>query len=381
MLQIFQPNLDRQRNNKMQIQIISFTERGIYLSKQIAQSIGNEVELFTKCSKVKEDVIRVEQDKPMSTKVYYVAESIGEWTKKQMEEKKTLLFIGACGIAVRAIAPYLTDKLQDNAVLVMDECGNYVIPILSGHIGGANEIAREIAEHIGAIPVITTATDLNRKFSVDLFAKRNGLFIANKEGIAKVSSKILARKVVTMVVRQGHLTEDVVLPEGIKILSDFVCLEEQAADIVIDTKEQDSEVLLWLRPKEYIIGIGCKRGKEEEKINSFIRKKLEEQGILMEQIAAVASIDKKKDEQGIVAWCRKNKIPFLTFTSEQLQQIKGEFSSSDFVKEQMGVDNVCERAALCACEYGGLLICKKYAEEGMTIAIAKREWRLVFDEK
>ena len=149
MLQIFQPNLDRQRNNKMQIQIISFTERGICLSKQIAQSIGKEIELFTKCSKVKEDVIRVEQDKPMSTKVYYVAESIGEWTKKQMEEKKTLLFIGACGIAVRAIAPYLTDKLQDNAVLVMDECGNYVIPILSGHIGGANEIAREIAEHIG----------------------------------------------------------------------------------------------------------------------------------------------------------------------------------------------------------------------------------------
>ena len=105
--------------------------------------------------------------------IRYVEEGMGEWAGKQMAEKHTLLFIGACGIAVRAIAPYITDKLHDSAVLVMDEGGNYIIPILSGHVGGANEIAVKIAVEIGAVPVITTATDINGKFAVDLFAKRN----------------------------------------------------------------------------------------------------------------------------------------------------------------------------------------------------------------
>ena len=357
----------------MGIRIISFTEKGIRLSHRVAEALKNKtVELFTKCSVAKEG-----RALPM---IGYVEEGIGEWTKKQMEQRHTLLFIGACGIAVRAIAPYITDKLHDSAVLVMDEGGNYIIPILSGHVGGANEIAVRIATEMGAIPVITTATDINGKFAVDLFAKRNGLHIENKDGIAKVSSKVLAGKALHIAVEQGHLEENITIPEGI-IVSEFQISQKRTADVVVTTKDGVKGALLTLKPKEYMIGIGCKRGKEKEKINQFIRKNLDELGFSIEQIMAVVSIDKKKDEAGLVAWCYKQRIPFWTYTAEQLQQMQGNFSASAFVKEQVGVDNVCERAALLACQDGGCLVYKKHAEDGMTIAIAKREWSIGFDEK
>ena len=104
--------------------------------------------------------------------------------RKAFREGEALVFIGAAGIAVRMIAPFVKDKLTDPPVIVIDEFGENVIPVLSGHIGGANGLALEIAASIGARPVITTATDLNDAFSVDLFAKENGLKIANRDGIA-----------------------------------------------------------------------------------------------------------------------------------------------------------------------------------------------------
>lgn len=357
----------------MDIRIISFTEKGIRLSQRLAEVLSDDnVELFTKCSVAKE--------RKNLSMIQYAEESMVEWAGKQMAETHTLLFIGACGIAVRAIAPCVVDKLHDSAVLVMDEGGNYIIPILSGHVGGANEIAEKIAAEMGAIPVITTATDINGKFAVDLFAKRNGLHIENRDGIAKVSSKVLAGKEIHLAVEQGHLDENISIPEEI-MLSEFQIIPDQTADVVITTKAGGKGALLTLKPQEYMIGIGCKKGKKEEEINHFILKNLEGSGVSAEQIMAVVSIDKKKDEAGLVAWCKKRQIPFWTYTAEQLQQLEGDFSASDFVRKQIGVDNVCERAALFACQDGGSLVYKKHAENGMTIAIAKREWRIGFDEK
>ena len=120
--------------------------------------------------------------------------SLSDWTRQQFAEKNAIVVIGACGIAVRMIAPFVSDKLSDSPVVVADEAGTFVIPLLSGHMGGANELAEQIAGQIGGIPVITTATDVNHTFSVDLFAKKCGLSIYNREGIAKVSAKILDGK-------------------------------------------------------------------------------------------------------------------------------------------------------------------------------------------
>ena len=386
----------------MKLSIISFTNNGLELSKRVAESLmentGIATAVYTKCSLVKTHDTK--------TNAVFVEKSIADWTKEQMQEKNPILFIGACGIAVRAIAPNLTDKLHDSPVLVLDEQGQYVIPLLAGHYGGANELAVQIAKKIHAIPVITTATDLQKKFAVDLFAKRNGLRIVNKDGIAKVSAKVLAGEKVTMCIEAGHLKEGTKIPEEIRLISypstavlsvdstpmDSIptvsastSLPTQNIDIIIAANPNPehptvTDALLRLQPKEYVIGMGCKRGTKPQKIEALIDETLKTAGMKKEQIFALASIDKKQDEQGFLIWSRQHRVPFLTYTAEELQKVQGNFHASAFVESQVGVDNVCERAALCACEAGGTLVYEKHAKDGMTIAVAKREWRITFDE-
>lgn len=353
----------------MKLSIISFTENGILLSEKIAKLMrGAECVLYTKCGMYSKE----------RQTVRFVTQSIGEWAKEQFEEANVLFFIGACGIAVRAIAPYIVDKLYDSPVLVMDEKGHYVIPLLSGHVGGANELAVSIAGKIGAEPVITTATDLTNKFAIDLFAKKNGLIIVNKEGIAKVSSKVLAGKSIAISVEEGHLEKKVKLPKGIELV-EYPPL--QKVDVVITSEDREFETAILLKAKEYVIGLGCRKGKEVEKIEDFIMRNLQKAGVSMIQVFGMASIDVKKNEPGFLAWSHKEKIPFITYTAEELLCVEGDFHKSEFVREQVGVDNVCERAALKMCEPEGRLIYEKHAEDGMTIAIARRDWRVSFDEK
>lgn len=361
------------------VSIISFTENGIRLSEKIAEKLGQtdavggqalgEVQLFTKCTEYRKHA----ENRELS----FVAAGIEEWAGGQMGKKNAILFVGACGIAVRAIAPHITDKLHDCPVLVADERGRYVIPILSGHMGGANELACFFAEKIGAEPVITTATDINGKFAVDLFAKKNGLFVVNKAGIAKVSAKVLAGEKITISVEPGHCEETCRLREDIQIVP---YPPTQQVDVVITSGERKFDAALLLRPREYVIGMGCRKGKEAEEIETFIRKSMEEIGITGAQVAALSSVDAKCGEQGLLAWSTKEQVPFLTYSAEELQRVKGDFQKSDFVKKQVGVDNVCERAALRAAGTDGRLIYGKHARDGMTIAVAKKEWRVNFDE-
>lgn len=344
----------------MQLSIISFTKKGWELSQKIAVSLEKAItcRVYTKCSALRENGAEAVTE--------YVEESLEAWANSQMEEKHVLLFVGACGIAVRAIAGSVKDKLTDSPVLVMDELGQYVIPLLSGHVGGANELAGELAAVTGAIPVITTATDLNHKFAVDLFAKRNGLYIENKEGIARVSSQILEGKSVTLGVEPGHLlemqsldrnsTEEKVMKTSKDELKDKTSLEIldeerwQEGDIVISSDLNIRGRLLTLRPKEYILGMGCKKGKEASALEAFIMESLTEARIDVKEVLALASIDRKAREAGLLACAEKLRLDFWTYSAEELQAVEGEFTGSDFVKKQVGVDNVCERAALRACE-------------------------------
>lgn len=434
----------------MKVSIISFTLKGIELSLKIKKAFSGETEeelcLYTKCSHAEKSLTerKLTEKNLAESGLSYVEQPLTEWTGEQMKKRRSLLFIGACGIAVRAIAPFLTDKLNDVPVLVMDEQGRFVIPVLAGHVGGANELAVSLAERMGSTPVITTATDLNHCFAVDLFARRNALHIVNKDGIAKVSSRILAGEEVTMAVEEGHFREEAQtlrgrrvsrktnIPDGIRLVS---CIPEFHTDIPIVMTEVIEDIpaasteltmnvpavsaesttdapvafsessagipgvtespvdilvapasygqgrLLTLRPKEYVIGIGCKRGKAAEQIDHFVHKVLKESGISMEQVAAFASIDRKKDEEGILWMSSHYGIPFVTYSAEELQQVEGTFHASEFVKSQVGVDNVCERAALRFSGPDGILITGKQAEDGITAAIVKRIWSVSFDEK
>lgn len=358
------------RERGIRLSVISFTEAGIQLSGRVKAALSEKMEagLYTKC--------RAFGNGGQDSMVSIVDTSVGAWAGQQMRERNAILFIGACGIAVRAIAPFLTDKLQDAPVLVMDEKGHYVVPVLAGHMGGANALAKLLAQEIGAQAVLTTATDLNRKFAVDVFAGENGFSISPKEGIAKISAKILAGEAVTVSVETGHgsgffeengMREVSYPPEG------FV-------DLVITGENRAFDAALTLRPKEYILGFGCKKGKSADEIAQFVAQKMEEYQLAEAQIFALASIEQKKEEEGIREWCRKEGVRFLTYTAEELQELEGDFTKSAFVEGQVGVDNVCERAALKASGAGGKLIVKKCAGQGMTLAVAKRKWGVRPDE-
>ncbi|MDE7312943.1 MAG: cobalamin biosynthesis protein [Eubacterium sp.] len=357
------------------------------MAKILEQEVVLKVRLYTKCS-------ACSNENPYPC-LKYVREAVSGWAGEQMRAKNALLFIGACGIAVRAIAPFLTDKLQDVPVLVMDEGGRYVIPVLSGHVGGANGLAGQIAAKTGAQPVITTATDIRHRFAVDLFARRNGLFILNQEGIVRVSSKVLAGEEITISIEplqgikmgQSRIasvggtafagSKTACLPAGVRLVP---YPPDGFADVVVTSANQAFAASVLLKPQEYAVGIGCKRGKSASEISGFIAKKLAALGISVTQVFALASISQKAEEQGIVAWCQTHRIPFWTYTARQLQEEEGDFTESAFVRAQVGVGNVCERAALRACGEGGTLIAPKDTKNGMAIAVAKREWKVCFEE-
>lgn len=385
----------------MKLAIISFTENGIKLSKTVAKRLpGHKETLYTKCSRYTAEDLKVQR----------VKESLQVWTAQRMAEGDALLFIGACGIAVRAIAPNLTNKLHDVPVLVMDEEGQYVIPILSGHVGGANELARELADLMDARPVITTATDVQKKFAVDLFAKRNHLEIMNKDGIAKVSAKALAGEQLTIAIRAQNIEfchpkfcevreEDFTEAENLLLREASMHKQDQEAcgvepplrlvpyvknqpvDIVVSEMQDNKNALIWLRPRRYVVGMGCRKNKDTEELLAFYQETLEQAMVEPGEVYALASIDKKKDEPGLLAISERMRIPFFTYTAEELNRVGECVHSSEFVNAQVGVDNVCERAAIAGCGVSGWLIYEKHAFDGMTIAIAERNWSVILDEE
>lgn len=330
----------------MQIEIISFTCAGQRLGEKIRGIVGNYASARHLCGN-------------------RMAQPLQEWCRQAFTESRLLIFVGAAGIAVRTIAPFLKSKLTDPAVLVVDEAGTYVIPILSGHMGGANEWARLLAEGLGAAAVITTATDVNGLFAVDVFARKNHLTFTDTGWAKEISAALLRGEQVSFAC-EGQVVGE--YPQGLT-------KEKQKYSISVGTGRKNQ-----LHPKAVILGVGCKKGKPAEEIEHFILSQLETLNIARESIAAVASIDNKREEPGILEFCAKYQLPFLVFTAKQLEQIPGSFPESEFVRQAVGVGNVCQRAAICGLAgEKGKLIGERKAVHGMTMAAAEREWSVSFE--
>ncbi|MBQ8333356.1 MAG: cobalamin biosynthesis protein [Clostridia bacterium] len=277
-----------------------------------------------------------------------------------------LIFIGACGIAVRDIAPHLKNKTVDPAVLVLDDQGKFVIPILSGHIGGANALADHLAAQLGAVPVITTATDGSGKFSCDTWAVTHNCAISSMKTAKDVSAAILTADV--PISSEFALPE--ILPNGLTACSNG----ELGIFIGIHT---DSPYVSALRliPRIVTLGIGCRRDTPMETIFAVVKETLEAHRIDTRAIGCVASIDVKADEAGLLACAKVLKAQTVFYTADELNAVPGEFAESEFVRKTVGVGNVCERAAVCG---GGTLIIPKTAKDGVTVAAAVNEWRIEF---
>ncbi|SFG73308.1 cobalt-precorrin 5A hydrolase [Oribacterium sp. WCC10] len=303
-------------------------------------------------------------------------------SKDQTGDKASvIIFIGSTGIAVRAIAPFLIHKSEDPAVLVIDEAGHFVISLLSGHIGGANEFTAFISELIKAQPVITTASDIEGAFSVDVFAKENGFIISDFGKAKEVAAKVLRGEKLRIYSDIGM--ENLVKRPGIVEAEMLSSKEIDRADIVISYRtkylQYEEPVIrpfdaigLRLAAKRVYVGIGARKGVSEEDVMKAYDNCLKSSGIDSSSVAALVSIDIKKNEQGILTFSYKREIPFITYTPEELSSVIGDFAASAFVQSVTGVSNVCERAAAYAASRNGRekVLVHKQIYGNVTLAVA-----------
>lgn len=321
----------------MKIELIAFSEKGFLL----AQKIGHILEPDNAVS---------------ASRCGLGAEfSLAEWTGMHFDCADALIFVGAAGICVRAISPYVKSKITDPAIIVVDECATFSIPILSGHIGGANLLAKSIAKAIGATAVITTATDCNNLFAVDSYAVQSGFKIENTGQIKNVSAKIISGNKARI---SSDFQIDGDLPSELEKGCDADC------DIKISTKCCDKLLLV---PPILTLGIGCKRGTSAAAIEAEFSHLLDVEKLVRGAFYCACSIDLKKDEQGLIEFCKANKLKIKFFTAQELMSVCGDFEPSQFVLNVTGADNVCERAAA---HNGGKIIVKRQANNGITLAVA-----------
>jgi cobalt-precorrin 5A hydrolase len=286
-----------------------------------------------------------------------------------------LVFIGAAGIAVRAVAPFLRSKADDPAVVVIDEKGEWTISLLSGHLGGANALTAEIAELLGSRPVITTATDINGVFAVDLWAQANGLIIGSMEKAKIISARLLEGDEILL---ESEYPIAGKVPRGLRITVPKTADEGPVPDIQVSIyRSREEEDSLRLIPQCVYLGIGCRKGVPKEAIENAILQAMDEQGIDIRSVAAAGTIDIKKDENALTGLCAQKKWPLYFFTAEELKAAGEGFTPSAFVRSTVGVDNTCERAAFLA-SHSGKLLFPKFRGDGVTVAAAAAEVSLTF---
>lgn len=348
--------------------MICFTERGAWVCRRLFHKLketGEECEAI-----IPKRFLREEWKKEGLKE--REEESLSQWTGKMFAEKRAMIFVSATGIAVRAIAPWIRDKMTDPPVVTVDEGAQFVIPLLSGHVGGANELARHIADWLEAVPVITTATDVNGKFAVDLFASAYHMTIIDRKEAKNISAAVLEGKQI------GVFSDLPIkkLPDG--FVMDRWCEENICITVKDPSFPEKKASYLRLVPRAVVLGVGCRRGTDPEFMKEKVFAFLKEHGIDPTAVKAIASVDVKQDEPAVLGLkqvfdgeCLHQPCEQRFYTPEQLIQVPGDFKESAFVKKQIGVGNVCERSA---CAAGGKLLVEKQAGDGITLAAAL-EWQ------
>jgi cobalt-precorrin 5A hydrolase len=268
---------------------------------------------------------------------------------------KGIIMIISLGAVVRMIAPLLKDKKSDPAVVVIDDKGKHVISVLSGHLGGANELTREVAELLQATPVITTASDVQKTIPVDLFGSRFGWVWESADKLTPVSASVVNEEHVAIIQESGEKewwTYDKPLPETLKIyptIKNAIEAKPKAALVVTHRNlTEDEQVILQngvlYRPKVIVLGIGCNRGTSKEEIEQVILDTLQELQFSIKSVRAICSIDLKKDEEGIIEVAQKYQWEFMCYTAEELNTVQMELPS-ETVYKFTGAYGVSEPAA------------------------------------
>lgn len=285
-----------------------------------------------------------------------------------------IVFVGAAGIAVRTIAPYIKSKTTDPAVISLDEQANFVIPLLAGHIGGANELARVIADKLGAVACVTTATDANGLFAVDEWAARNKMIIDSMTEAKNFAAALVDNQIVGI---YSQLEIEGSLPKNsLAVAGAESSLGNGLAVTVYDNVKPFLHTVR-LIPQIVHLGIGCRRNTECAQIEQLVYSWLEQLHIDKRAVCSIASVDLKKDEAGLLEFAEKNNWQANFYTAEELNAVEGEFASSAFVSSIVGVNNVCERSAVLDSKNGTVLL-HKTSLNGVTLAIAMENIKIDF---
>ena len=283
-----------------------------------------------------------------------------------------IIFIMATGAVIRKIAPFLKDKASDPAVVIATLDLKKVIPLLSGHLGGANELAEEICSKVdGCVNFVTTASDQIDRFAFDLFAKAHGFAISNLKSLAEVSNAIINRKKV-QVVSYPAVFELIEKFKGYKEENFVFCsidrLEEfdDAMPSVYITPQHLANSALQLHPQEVVLGLGMNRGTPKEEIENAVLQFCFEHQIELSQISKLASFIKKSDEEGLLAFAKEQNLPLEFFDEAAINELERDFSPSQATKF-FGIKGVAEPASLLASRYKTLFLNKRIYG-GVTIA-------------
>ncbi|MCW4007832.1 MAG: cobalamin biosynthesis protein [Candidatus Bathyarchaeota archaeon] len=356
------------------IAVIAITRRGVETALKIKaalDTLGFPCKVFA-------------PEKYRQTGIFSLDKKLDEFVKEIYRKVDAIIAVMAAGIIIRAVASHLESKLVDPAVLCVDVSGRFVISLLSGHYGRANELARLLAEGIDAVPVITTASDVMGKQSIEELALTLHLSIENPESLVAVNSALVNDgRLVLVLVGDVKIPESSIFPYEIKKVDTV----EKAIELVnsydagaIITRENVPKAHLTkpatvLRPRMVVVGLGARQNVSESEVIDAVKYALARVDIPLKRVDRLATVSIKKDSPAIVNAAEKLGLPITFLEVEVLRAFKHEDLSPDspVVEQNIGVGGVCERAALIEAGAKAKLILKKIKLNGVTVAIAEGE--------
>lgn len=298
-----------------------------------------------------------------------------------------LVFFLATGAVTRLIAPYLTDKHTDPGVVTVDEGGRFVIPVLSGHQGGANALARTVAGYLGATPVITTASDVIGGLSLDLLADTFGWVAEPAERLKDAAMALVNGEPVAIIQEvgsRGSWLDTLDLPAHVTYVHQVTQLPAQPFRYVVWVTDRlvtelhglAAERILWYRPRSLVLGVGCERGIALEALADGLATFLRQARLAPASIAALASLDRKADEAAILALVQRHGWQTHFYAADELARVPGIARPSQVVEQCVGTPGVAEPAALRAAQSEHLLVEKQVITSSlsprrMTFALAR----------
>jgi cobalt-precorrin 5A hydrolase/precorrin-3B C17-methyltransferase len=298
----------------------------------------------------------------------------GAWTDARLYEGKArealhrawnecdgiVLFL-ANGAAVRLVAPLLESKLQDPGVVTVDDAGNFAVALCGGHEGGANALAARVAETLGGTPVITTASDSIGVPALDSLGEKLGLRLEGDSNLASVGAALVSGENVNLVTDKRWPLGP--LPENIFRTDKW----EAPLILISDRLVETPRLSVVYRPPSLVAGVGCSRGAGAEEILTILRRSLAEAGLAEKSVAALASIDVKRDEAGLLEAAQRLKVQIYFHPSEALSTVETP-NPSEQVREAVGTPSVAEAAVVSS---GAELVLEKRKSANVTVAIGR----------